>query len=255
MNIKDLKYKIAFNFRHPEKFPLMFAEKLFSAFFDRINRKHELKFKANGLFCSIKFRRNAITEHLHRISDYSCKVDGLMVELGTNAGHSTRAMLYNSSNPLISVDIQDFSSLEKNFFKETAKHFDWHFVYEHDLSFSKKFHKFVKSRKLPSEISLLFIDTTHSYEDTLAELRAFVPLMKKGNSIILLHDTNLDWFYKRDDGTFGFAFLNRRGVARAIEKYFGFDFDEKTACINQKIGKKISITHVPTSCGLTAIFL
>lgn len=40
----------------------------------------------------------------------------------------------------------------------------------------------------PVAVDVLFIDTTHTYEHTLAELRRFVPLVKPGGTV-LLHDT------------------------------------------------------------------
>ena len=38
---------------------------------------------------------------------------------------------------------------------------------------------------------MLFIDTSHAYEHTLAELRKFVPLVAPGGTV-LLHDTRLE---------------------------------------------------------------
>ena len=43
---------------------------------------------------------------------------------------------------------------------------------------------------LPARCDVLFIDSSHEYEHTLAELRAYVPRVAKGG-IVLMHDTNL----------------------------------------------------------------
>ena len=45
-------------------------------------------------------------------------------------------------------------------------------------------------RQLPAEVDVLFLDTSHEYEHTLAELRAYMPRVANGG-IALFHDTNL----------------------------------------------------------------
>ena len=42
--------------------------------------------------------------------------------------------------------------------------------------------------KLPPEVDVLFIDTSHEYQHTLDELDAYVPRVVKGG-VVLLHDT------------------------------------------------------------------
>jgi hypothetical protein len=42
----------------------------------------------------------------------------------------------------------------------------------------------------PAELDVLFIDTSHHYEHTLAELRTYAPRVKPGG-VILLHDTEV----------------------------------------------------------------
>lgn len=44
----------------------------------------------------------------------------------------------------------------------------------------------------PPEADLLFIDTSHSYEHTLTELRLYAPRVRPGGTI-LLHDTGPGW--------------------------------------------------------------
>ena len=43
---------------------------------------------------------------------------------------------------------------------------------------------------LPGEVDVFFLDTSHEYEHTLAELRAYMPRVAPGG-IALFHDTNL----------------------------------------------------------------
>jgi predicted O-methyltransferase YrrM len=44
--------------------------------------------------------------------------------------------------------------------------------------------------KLPAEVDVFFLDTSHEYEHTLAELRAYMPRLAPGG-IALFHDTHL----------------------------------------------------------------
>lgn len=44
--------------------------------------------------------------------------------------------------------------------------------------------------RLPAEVDVFFLDTSHEYEHTLAECRAFVPRVRPGG-IALFHDTHL----------------------------------------------------------------
>lgn len=46
---------------------------------------------------------------------------------------------------------------------------------------------------LPAEVDVFFLDTSHEYEHTLAELRAYMPRVAPGG-VALFHDTNIyDW--------------------------------------------------------------
>lgn len=49
-----------------------------------------------------------------------------------------------------------------------------------------------ESPGVPLRPDVLFIDTNHEYEHTLAELRRFVPLVAAGG-VVLMHDTLLTW--------------------------------------------------------------
>jgi cephalosporin hydroxylase len=42
----------------------------------------------------------------------------------------------------------------------------------------------------PAQVDVLFVDTSHLYEETVAELRAYVPRVVSGG-VVLCHDTNL----------------------------------------------------------------
>jgi cephalosporin hydroxylase len=44
--------------------------------------------------------------------------------------------------------------------------------------------------ELPDDVDIVFIDTLHTYDQTMSELIAYVPKVKPGG-VVLLHDTEL----------------------------------------------------------------
>lgn len=77
---------------------------------------------------------------------------------------------------------------------------------------------------LPAEVDVLFIDTSHHYEQTLAELRAYVPRVKPGG-VVLMHDVELEM----PDGYVGDPYP----VRRAIEDYCtdaGIKYELRSGC-------------------------
>ena len=52
---------------------------------------------------------------------------------------------------------------------------------------------------LPGELDILFIDSSHLYDHTLAELRKYVPRVRPGG-LVLCHDTWLRWDAAHDMG-------------------------------------------------------
>ena len=101
-----------------------------------------------------------------------------ILELGTRKGNSTLAFLAAAEavgGKVTSVDIDRMPDPPDCPF--------WTFVQGSDTESA------VQAR-LPAEIDVLFIDTSHEYEHTLAELRAYMPRVIPGG-IALFHDTNL----------------------------------------------------------------
>lgn len=95
-----------------------------------------------------------------------------ILELGVRDGGSTRAFLDVArilGTKVISVDIEDCSKVSDSP--------NWEFHQVDDMLFDFK-----------EPVDVLFIDTSHTYEHTLNELRKFTPLVKK-DGVILLHDT------------------------------------------------------------------
>lgn len=116
-----------------------------------------------------------IVEHLSLLKYLCYEANARKVlELGVRGGESTRALADTCKDldaELISVDIED-CSLVTDFER-------WRFIQADDIEL-----------EFNEEIDLLFIDTSHTYEHTLAELRKYAPLVRKGG-FIALHDTNM----------------------------------------------------------------
>lgn len=101
-----------------------------------------------------------------------------VIELGTRAGVSTVAWLYGLSltgGQLTSVDISSRPDL--------GDWAHWTFHQADDTSPS------LLARLQPADI--VFIDTSHVYEHTLTELRAYRRLVRSGGYIVC-HDTELE---------------------------------------------------------------
>jgi predicted O-methyltransferase YrrM len=110
--------------------------------------------------------------------------DAVLVELGVRTGNSTCAFLLALARAcqgmLWSVDIAEpqvpvgWRGLPW-----------WNLLVADDVSVQAQ-------AWLPCDIDLLFIDTSHSYEHTRAELNLYAPRMRPGG-LVLLHDTQ--WKY------------------------------------------------------------
>lgn len=116
-----------------------------------------------------------IYEHLpvfHELCVGATKI----IELGTRGGVSTIAWLYGLEHQghLWSVDIDPAPDM-------TYPH--WTFIQGDDLDPAVV-------GQLPDDADVVFIDTSHAYEDTLAELNVYRWKVKPGGKIVL-HDTEL----------------------------------------------------------------
>lgn len=111
-----------------------------------------------------------IIEHLPYLQGLCFRFEPeLILELGVRDGGSTKAFLRAAEiigAKVISIDIEDCSRVSNSP--------NWEFHCQNDLEF-----------EIDKPIDLLFIDTSHTYEQTLAELRKFAPQSK----ITVLHDT------------------------------------------------------------------
>ena len=118
-----------------------------------------------------------INEHLPTLKKYAL-ISDVIIELGVRGMVSTWALLAGLPKEMLSVDIVDPSEHKGNV-DETGKVAETEGVYW----------RFLKASSLEAELhrhDLLFIDTIHSYEQLIQELKLHSPHTTK---YIIMHDT------------------------------------------------------------------
>jgi cephalosporin hydroxylase len=108
-----------------------------------------------------------------------------VLELGTRKGNSTLAFLAAADaagGHVWSGDIGNIV-LDAQGMLPWAGNPRWTFIHGDDMDAA------VQSR-FPAEVDIFFLDTSHEYEHTLAELRSYMPRVSRGG-VALFHDTNL----------------------------------------------------------------
>ena len=118
-----------------------------------------------------------IVDHLPRFVDMVEELDAKhVIELGTRSGVSTIAWLFalEGRGRLTSVDLDPAPPI--------GVYPHWTFVQGDDLSMR------VLERLKPADI--VFIDTSHLYDQTIVELNTYLDLVRPGGRIVL-HDTQL----------------------------------------------------------------
>jgi hypothetical protein len=175
----------------------------------------------------------------------------LIVELGTRGGMSTRALLAAAEvvdAHVLSVDIADCSGIEiPERFRAR-----WTFVRSDDIAFAgEPFARFCAARDLPSQAEVIFIDTSHVYEHTRAEIASWMPRLAE-RGVMLFHDTNMGkgWF-RRLNGKVEPGGNRTRGVIQAIEEFLGRRYDEST-WFTDVVGGYV-VQHVPWSSGFLVL--
>ncbi|MDG6905008.1 MAG: class I SAM-dependent methyltransferase [Nitrososphaerota archaeon] len=101
-----------------------------------------------------------------------------ILELGTATGESTLAFLEAAKlngGRVFSVDIDSCLEAGEKITRFGYKDF-WTFIQIDDLTL-----------KWTQQIDLLFIDTSHTFDQTISELAKYEPLVKKGG-VIMMHD-------------------------------------------------------------------
>lgn len=113
------------------------------------------------------------------------RVNPVVLEAGTRKGNSTLAFLAGirgGTGHVWSVDVNDVTADPDGMFL-WRDYPAWTFVRGDDMDLS------VQSL-LPAQADILFIDSSHEYEHTLDECRAYMPRVTPGG-VALFHDTRL----------------------------------------------------------------
>ena len=191
-------------------------------------------------------RRSDISDHLPTMFVETLRArPRLIVELGVRRGESTfvfERVARLTGATIVSCDLNDCSG--------TSAYEKRHFVQGDDVEFARRFPEWCRERGIRPEIDVLFIDTSHFYDHTVAEIDAWFPFLSEQGKVIL-HDTNLTYTYFRKDGSIGFAMECERGVIRALEGFFGKNYDETRDFIDVQGGWLIQ--HWAKCCGLTIL--
>ena len=106
-----------------------------------------------------------------------------IIELGVRKGISTQALLIackELNGHLWSVDIEPCVETVKRI-KSLGLNKFWTFTVQDDLDFIKSWENGL--------VDVVFIDTSHTYEHTLAELNMYSKLVREGG-VLVLHDVN-----------------------------------------------------------------
>lgn len=191
-------------------------------------------------------RRTDFSDHLVPIftEGMSCR-PSLIVELGTRGGESTfvfERVARLCGAVLLSVDIEDCL--------QASAYPAWNFVKSDDVAFAGQFKAWCRKKRIQPAIDLLFIDTSHLYEHTCEEIKAWLPHVALAGKVIF-HDTNMQYFYRRADGSLDIGWDNQRGVIRALEEHFGCRWDETRPFVDARGGWLIR--HWPNCSGLTIL--
>ena len=191
--------KIIEGIKNPQKVLqyLVLGEKNFSKFKNmqtmeerlRVTITDELKKSLSDELISIVHPSNALEFRMTQYSDISEHLSTLYIltiefnlkqilELGTRTGESTIALLqaaHEIGGFVTSIDVNPCLEAKKTI---KALNFDkqWNFIQMDDLKVDWN-----------KEVDHLFIDTSHTFEHTLSELKKYEPLVRPGG-VITLHD-------------------------------------------------------------------
>jgi cephalosporin hydroxylase len=176
----------------------------------------------------------------------------LIVELGTRGGESTRVLIAAatvSGARVLSVDVSAAPTLHVPGLER------WSFVQSDDVAFGRDaqgFERWCAQASLEPKADVIFIDTSHLYEHTRAEIAVWQRHLA-ARGALLFHDTNMGGgVYARLDGSVSASgWDNARGVIRAIEEFLGRSYDERAFFTDVAGGFLVS--HRPNCNGFTVL--
>tara|TARA_Y100000768_G_C23832950_1_gene612306 strand:- start:35 stop:784 length:750 start_codon:yes stop_codon:yes gene_type:complete len=171
----------------------------------------------------------------------------VILELGVRKGEST--FVFNRIQKLlnnihISIDIEDCS--------EVLNDPKWIFKKHDSIDFLKNYNSWSSKNIDSLNPDVIFIDTSHLYDETLQEIKFSAEILNNNGSIIF-HDTNHNYFTYLDNNIIynKFNYKPQLGVKLALEKYFDCKFNFKESFIIIRNGWLIK--HYPESFGLTVM--
>ena len=127
-----------------------------------------LKKIINNIRSRAETKQTDISDHLETLFVESLDIKSrLIVELGVGDGESTYVLerianLWGAN--LVSVDIADCQKVSS--FKDRV------FIQKDDIAFATEFTNWCKQRNIEPSIDFLFIDTSHLYDHTVAEIKS-----------------------------------------------------------------------------------
>lgn len=175
----------------------------------------------------------------------------IFIEVGVRGGESTKAFKYaiqHTNARLIGIDINpEYVSTYANL---NIPHSEFHLMDDVTLP-----NWWQTSPYKDTYADIIFIDTSHYYEHTCAEIKAFTPLLAN-DGMLMFHDTTL-WggIYERLNNTVGGGWDNSKGVIRAIKEFFSIEFDESKYTLLTFVAHNSGwhLVHYPFCNGLTII--
>lgn len=126
--------------------------------------------------------RDHLPELCRIVSSYNAP---RVLELGVRSGNSTAALLAAAESTGGHVWSVDVEQPDVPPWWETLGRWTLHIGNDIDGVVHRKL------RLNPGALEVLFVDTVHTYEHTLAELRLYVPMVRSGGTV-LLHDTETE---------------------------------------------------------------
>ena len=173
-----------------------------------------------------------IYEHLPTLVDLTLELDArTVIELGVRTGNSTAAWLWGveQTDGLVwSCDVAEPPAWLRQFHR-------WTFHLGDDLDPETL-------SRAPAEADILFVDTSHRYLHTVAEIGAWSPRVRPGGAVVF-HDTEVE--------TFG-ADVHEPGseppfpVRKAVDEWTG---------AMSEAGCQAEVEHHPNNHGLTIVRL
>ena len=121
----------------------------------------------------------AYLESLARTLPENSKIVNIGSAVGTSSSAIMRGVQHLDNVTVVSIDIEDCPE-ELEMLKARG-------LYDPDRFFQVQANSVMAAREIDYELDMVFVDGSHSYEGTLADLNAYAPLLKLGG-LMVCHD-------------------------------------------------------------------